>query len=209
HMSTLETRWMRIQWADHIINVIDTPGEATLYADARWALSAADAALLVISATDGIKSGTERAFRWLQEMHLPCLAVLSKVDDPGAQIDHVLNDAHERFKEPVDPLEVPVGVGQNHHGVVTVLPPRAYVAVPEGQMPTPTEVPAELKKELEATRAHLVEDVAGTDDALTDKYLTDGDLSAEDLDKGLHDDVATGKLMPAYFASGTMPSGIA
>jgi elongation factor G len=209
HQATLEARWVRLQWGDTIVNLIDTPGEATLFADARWALSAVDAAILVISATDGVKSGTERAFRWIQESHLPCLAVLTKVDDDGAQIDKVLAAAHERFKEPVDPIEVPVGVGTRHHGVVTLLPPRAWTAVPEGPSATPSPVPASLEKEVQATRSHLVEDVASTDDTLTDKYLTDGDLSTDDLDAGLHADVAQGKLLPVYYASGTMPSGIA
>jgi elongation factor G len=209
HQATLEARWVRLVWGDTVINVVDTPGEATLLADARWALTAVDAALLVISATDGVKSGTERAFRWLQESRLPCLAVVTKVDEPGAQIEAVLATAHERFKEPVDPVEVPVGVGPSHQGVVTLLPPRAWVDGPEGPSAAPTEVPPDLQQEVQATRSHLVEDVAGTDDALTDKYLTDGDLGSEDLDKGLHADVAAGKILPVYFASGTRPSGIA
>jgi elongation factor G len=208
HQATLEARWVRLNWHDSVINLIDTPGEATLYAEARLALTAADAAVLVISASDGIKSGTERAFRWIQEAHLPCLAVLTKVDEEGAQIDKVLAAAHERFKEPVDAVEVPVGVGAGHRGVCTVLPPRAWVG-PDGPSTTPTEVPAALAAALQAARSHLVEDVAGTDDTLTDKYLTDGDLCSEDLDAGLRADVAGGKLMPVYFASPRVQSGIA
>src|SRR5262249_19037025 len=156
-----------------VVNLIDTPGEATLYAEARWALAAADAALLVISAADGVKSGTERAFRWIQEAHLPCLAVVTKVDDDGAQIERVLEVAHERFKEPVDPVEVPLGVGAQPQGVVTLCPPRAWSA-PEGPSAKPGAVPATVAEAVAASRSHLVEDVAGTDDALTDRYLTDG-----------------------------------
>jgi elongation factor G len=208
HHATFESRWVRLHWDDRIINLIDTPGEATLAAETRWALTAADAAILVISASDGIKSGTERAFRWIQEAHLPCLAVLTKVDEEGTRIAEVLAMAHERFKEPVDAVEVPMGVGAGHRGVVTLCPPRAWTGLPEGPSAVSSAVPASMAVEVEATRSHLVEDVAGTDDTLTDHYLTDGDLSAAELDAGLRADVAAGKLLPVYFASGRVVSGI-
>src|SRR5258707_6051957 len=90
HAATLESRLLRLQWGETYLNVIDTPGEATLHAEAQMALAAADAALLVISASGGIESSTERAFQWIHEAHLPCLAVLTKVDEEGARLEEVV-----------------------------------------------------------------------------------------------------------------------
>jgi elongation factor G len=209
HGTTLESRLVRLQWGDTLINLIDTPGEATLHAEAQMALAAADAALLIISATGGVESGTERAFRWLHEANLPALAVLTKVDEEGARVEEVVAQAHDRFKEPVDAMEVAVGgPGARYRGVATVLPPKAWVGAPEGPSAVPSPVPPELAPALAATRAHLVDDVAGTDDALTDKFLEKGDLTPEELDAGLHADVAESKLLPVFFASSLTPSGI-
>jgi elongation factor G len=208
HAATLESRLVRLKWRDCIINIVDTPGEASLHAEAHMGLAAADAAILVMSAVRGVESGTERAFRWIHETNLPCLGVLTKVDDEAADIEGVVAEAHERFKEPVDPMEVAVGIGSRYRGVVTVMEPKAWVGTPEGPSVEAGAVPSEIGDALKKTREHLVDDVAGTDEALTDKYLTDGDLSPEDLDRGLHMDVAASKLLPIYFASSTTPSGI-
>jgi elongation factor G len=208
HATTLEARVARLKWGDAVINLIDVPGDASLQAETRYALAAADAALLVISAADGVQSGTERAFRLIHEAGLPCLGVLTKVDDDSARVEEVVKDAHQRFKEPVDPMEVALGFGSRYRGVVTVVPPKAWIGAPEGPTATPSPVPAEVDEAVRSARAHLVDDVAGTDDALTDKYLTDGDLTPADLEAGLFADVAQGKLLPVYFASAVVPSGI-
>src|SRR5262249_34425703 len=72
----------------------------------------------------------------------------------------------------------------------------------------PAPIPPESKPRVDAARAHLVDDVAGTDDALTEKYLSEGDLSQEELDKGAQHAIVDGKLIPVYEASCTRPSGI-
>src|SRR6185503_19550277 len=87
---------------------------------------------------------------------------------------------------------------------------KAWVGKPEApNAVAPGEIPAASEKAFEAGRSKLVDDVAGTDDDLTEKYLTEGDLTQEELDSGLRKAVLAGKVVPIYFASGTRPSGIA
>jgi elongation factor G len=208
HMSTLETRLVTLPWAGKKINILDTPGDASLMSDTRMALAAADSIILVVSAKAGVEIGTERICRYVQENHLPCLVVLTKVDDEHAQLEEVVADIRA-LKAPVTLIEVPAGVGPQFHGVVDVETGKAWVGKPEA----PTEVqggaiPDEVRKQFDEIRAKLVDDVAATDDELTDHYLTAGDLTQQELDAGVRNAVASAKLVPVYYVSSTVPSGV-
>src|SRR5262249_36757122 len=208
HMSTLETRLVTLPWAGKKINILDTPGDASLMSDTRMALAAADSIILVVSAKAGVEIGTERICRYVQENHLPCLVVLTKVDDEHAQLEEVVADIRA-LKAPVTLIEVPAGVGPQFHGVVDVETGKAWVGKPEA----PTEVqggaiPDEVRKQFDEIRAKLVDDVAATDDELTDHYLTAGDLTQQELDAGVRKAVASAKLVPVYYVSSSVPSGV-
>lgn len=210
HTATLESRLVTFNWGDKKINLIDTPGEASLLADTRMALAAADAALLVVSAKSGVETGTERIARWIRELQMPCMVVLTRVDDEHARIDEVVEEVRA-LKAPVALMEVATGSGPAFHGVVAVQTGKAWVDKPEApsSLEPGGEVPSDVQKKASELRAKLVDDVAATDDALTDRYLTEGDLAQGDLDQGERNAVAAGKLVPVYFASSMIPSGVA
>jgi elongation factor G len=208
HMATLESRLVTLPWRDKKINLIDTPGEASLLADTRLALSAVDTAILVVSAKSGVETGTERLCRWLREMQVPFVAVITKMDDEHAELDQVLSGLRG-LKFPLGFMEVVTGAGANFKGVVAAQSSKAWTK-PEGPGSNdPTEAPSELAGAVTEARAKLVDDVAGTDDELTDKYLIDGDLSPADLDRGAAKAVAAQKLVPVYFTSSNLPLGVA
>lgn len=210
HATTLESRPVTLRWKGVKVNFVDTPGEASFVADARLALGACDAAIVCVSARDGLQTGTERALTWVREHRLPCLVLLTKMDDPHAKPDEVVAAIKHHLKTPVTVMEVPDGVGMTFHGVVAVRTGKAWVDKPESpQTAGGAPVPAALGARVAEARAHLVDDVAGTDDALTEKYLSEGDLSQKELDEGERRAVDECKLIPIYEASCTMPSGIA
>src|SRR5262252_388788 len=168
HMSTLESRLVSLSWGGKKVNLIDTPGETSLFADTRMALNAADAVLLVVSARSGVETGTERLSRWILQTRTPCLVVLTKVDDEHARVDEVIAEVRA-LKEPITVMEVPTGTGPAFRGVVD----------------------------------------ESTDDALTDRYLTEGDLAQREIDEGARKAVLAAKLVPVYCASSAIPIGIA
>jgi elongation factor G len=209
HMTTLEARPVTIKWNSKKINLVDTPGEASFMADARLAMAACDAAIVCVSARDGVQTGTERAFKWVREMNRPCIVVLTKLDDEHAKPDEVLDDIKNHIKTPIAMMEVPEGVGPQFQGVIAVRTGKAWLGKPEGPTSVaPVAVPPESKPRVDQARGKLVDDVAGTDDALTEKYLEAGDLSQDELDAGAQRAVEQGKLVPVYAASCTMPAGI-
>ncbi len=209
HLTTLEARPVTLRWNGRKVHLIDTPGEASFVADARLALAACDAAIVCVSARDGVQTGTERALQWVRERKVPCLVVVTKMDDEHARPDEVISEVKTHLKTPVAVMEVPDGVGPSFHGVIAVRTGRAWIGKPEAPNSTASiPVPPESQPRVLEARAHLVDDVAGTDDALTEKYLDRGDLSQEELDVGARHAVADCKLIPVYEASCTMPSGI-
>jgi elongation factor G len=210
HGTTLEARPVSLRWSGKKINLVDTPGEASFMTEARLASVACDAAVVCVSARDGIQTGTERALAWVRELRIPCLVVLTKMDDEHARPDDVVSHIRRHLRAPLALMEVPEGVGPKFQGVIAVRTGKAWVGKAEASGSiAPAPVPPESKSRFDAARAHLIDDVAGTDDALTERYLSAGDLSQEELDSGARHAVADGKLIPVYEASCTMPSGIA
>ncbi|MBK8251274.1 MAG: elongation factor G [Polyangiaceae bacterium] len=209
HACSLETSVAHVMWGGKKINIVDTPGEGSFLADTRLALGAVDAAILVVSGKDGVQPITERVFSWTRELNLPCLVVVTKVDAENAKPDDVVSEIKTRLKVPVAVMEARLGEGPAYQGVITLRTQKAFVGKPEApNNVAPGAVPDGAKSALENGRGRLVDDVAGTDDALTEKYLTEGDLTQAELDAGLRSAVRGGKLFPVYFASGVRPSGI-
>jgi len=210
HACSLEASVAYLAWNGKKVNVVDTPGEGSFLAETRLALGAVDAAVLVVSGKDGVQPITERVFAWARSQGLPVLVVVSKVDAENARPDDVVAEIKARLKAPIAVMEHHVGEGLEYEGVITLRTKKAWLGKPEAPNAiTPSAIPDKLASELDMGRGKLVDDVAGTNDDLTEKYLTEGDLTQEELDGGLRDAVRDGKIVPVYFASGTRPSGIA
>jgi elongation factor G len=209
HVATLESRAVSARWAGKKINLIDTPGEGSLLSQARLALEAADAAILLVSAKDGVQSGTERLFRWLRESSTPFLVAITKMDDVHARMDEVVEEIRSRLDSHADLMEVPEGERADFHGVVSVETGQEWHS-PEGPDTTPgTTVPPELHEAYEKARSKLVDDAATADDTLTEHYLETGDLSREELDGGVRAMIASGQLLPLFLCAPARPSGVA
>jgi len=210
HACSLEASVAYLNWNGKKINVVDTPGEGSFLAETRLALGAVDAAVLVVSGKDGVQPITERVYAWTKQLGLPCLVVMTKVDAENAKPDEVVQEIKTRLKASVAVMEVHAGEGLQYQGVIALRTKKAWIG--KGEAPNtvaPGVIPTALSREVETARGKLVDDIAGTSDDLTEKYLTEGDLTQEELDHGLAAAVLNGSVVPVYFASGTRPSGIA
>lgn len=210
HGATLEASVAHLAWNGKKVNLVDTPGEGSFLAETRLALGAVDAVILVVSAKDGVQPFTERVVAWSRALALPMLIVVSKVDVENATPDEVPAEIKSRLKLPLAVMEIPAGEGLAFEGVIAVRNRKAWLGQAESPASTAASaVPDAQSKAVEAARGKLVDDVAGTNDALTESYLTEGDLTQEQLDQGLREAVKSSALVPLYFASGTRPAGIA
>ncbi|WP_441288464.1 elongation factor G [Sorangium sp. KYC3313] len=210
HVCSFEASVAHLSWAGKKVNLVDTPGEGSFLAETRLALAAVDAAILVVSGKDGVQPITERVFGWVRDAKLPCMIVVTKVDAENARPDEVLAEVRARLKAPLAVMEERVGEGLQHRGVVAIRTKKAWLDKPEAPATAAgSPAPADAAGAVEKARGKLVDDVAGSDDELTERYLTEGDLTQEELDQGLRAAVRRGALIPVYFASGVRPSGVA
>ena len=209
HGASFEASVSTLFWNDKKVNVVDTPGEGSFLAETRLALASVDAAILVVSARDGVQPITERVFGWVRKQKMPCMIVISKVDAENVSPEEIVAEIRARLKAPIAVVEVHVGEGVDYRGVIALRTKKAWVGKPEGPSANGGgAIPAEHAAAVESARARLVDDVAGSDDELIEKYLSEGDLTQQELDKGLSAAVLRGDMVPIYFASGVIPSGV-
>src|SRR5512138_1396499 len=123
---TLSASLAYAEWNKQKINVIDTPGMGNFLADARAALSVADAALVVIDAVAGVMVQTEKVWEAAEELGLPRLVVLNRLDRERASLDRSLTSLHEACNRTVIPIQLPIGEEKNFKGVVDLVTKKAY-----------------------------------------------------------------------------------
>jgi elongation factor G len=135
------------------------------------------------------------------------LVVVNRLDRENASFDRVLESLRGRFGTKVAPIQIPIGSEGSFDGVVDLLEMKAYYLAKNGEM-TADEIPADLRARAQAAREKLMEAAAETDDALVEKYLETGELSQEELTRGLHVGVKGGALVPVLCAAATRLIGI-
>src|SRR5579864_4265173 len=161
HSTTLEMRPVSLRWGGKKVNLVDTPGEASFLTEARLAAGACDAAVVCVSARDGVQTGTERSLALVRELKLPCLVVLTKMDDEHAKPDEVVAQIKQHLRAPIALMEVPEGVGPKFQGVIAVRTGKAWVGRAEAPSSiAPAPIPPESQSRFEQARAHLVDDVS-------------------------------------------------
>ncbi len=196
------------EWKKTKINLLDTPGDANFLFDTKTVLSAADGALCVVSAKDGVEPMTDRVFQWAKDMGLTRALVVAKMDVETADADRIVADIKEHLCADASLVQFPIGSGASFRGLVDLVGWRALLFEPgdEGRV-REAPVPADLEDEARHARDHLIEDIAATDEDLMERFF-DETLTAEDIHTGLAKAVRAGTLVPVYFASGTLNHGV-
>src|SRR3954470_5497371 len=115
------------EWMDTKINLIDTPGYLDFAGEALAGDYAADAALIVLSATSGVEVGTEQVFDYAGQRNLPKIFFVSLMDKEHADFDRVFSDISEHLTAKVIPIEIPVGDGPDFHGIVNLFSRKAHL----------------------------------------------------------------------------------
>ena len=194
-----------VEYRDVKVNLLDTPGYTDFVGEMISALSVADSALVVLDAVSGFEVGTEVAWNYCDEFNLPRILVINKMDRENADYQKSLNSVQERISTRLIPIQLPWGEKQDFKGVIDLLTMKAY----KGAGKTGEDIPAELKSAAEEAHMQLVEAAAEGDDALLEKYLENGGLSAEEISRGLAEVVKQGSFVPVFVAAGHAQIGIA
>jgi elongation factor G len=183
--------------------VLDAPGDANFTGEMRGALAASDCAVLVLSAQDGPKLGTTRAYQQARAMGAAVVAIANKADAERADFDAAAAKLEEAFSVRVVKLHLPLHQGLEYDGYVDLLTNRAHVYDRDGSGKVQIgAVPADLADAVEAARTEMVEAAAEGDDAILEKYLEQGEISEEEIRAALHKGVREGKIIPLLSGAG-------
>jgi elongation factor G len=196
-----------IEWTGVKINLLDAPGYADFIGDVRAALRAADACLFTVSAVDGVEVQTEVIWELAAEARLPRAIVVNKLDRERASFDRTLDGLVGAFGTQVAPIQLPMGEEHEFSGVVDLLSRKAYryTGGPRGDE---GEWPEDLAAKAEPYRERLAESVAEADDALLEKYLEEGELSSEEIIRGVKAGLAEAKFAPVLVTAAGRPIAV-
>jgi elongation factor G len=205
---TLSAALAHLEWRKNKINLIDTPGMGNFLADARAALCAADAALVVVDANSGVQVSTEKVWAEADQASLPRLVVVNRLDRDRASFERAMQSIHDHLGRSCVAMQIPIGAERDFHGVIDVAMMRMYTfARDESGKITEGDVPAEFQEQAMAAREVLLEAVAEADETLMEAFFANGTLTQEQLVGGLVRAVHAGKLFPVCCASGVRNIG--
>ena len=191
--SSVQVSILTCPWRDSKINIIDTPGYADFRGEVVSGIRVADAALIVVAAPAGVEVGTQQMWRMSDDLGLPRMIFISKMDRENADFQRAMQSLTDRFGRHCVALNVPVGAEAGFSGIANVLD-------------TTADVPDSVKDAVASAREALTEAIAETDDDLTLKYLEGESLTADELAEGLRRGIASGAIVPVLV--GASPSGI-
>ncbi|MCK5450473.1 MAG: elongation factor G [Candidatus Omnitrophica bacterium] len=179
------------------VNLFDAPGFLDYIGEAVSGINAADAAVLMVHAVGGIQVGTTKFWKRVQKAGLPCMIVINKMDKDNANFTKVLEDIQKRFGKKCVALCYPNGTGATFSGMANLLTKEGI-----------DKLEGDDKTNADLLSSDMVEGVAESDDQLLEKYLEEGELSPEDLNKAFRTGVISGKIIPVIPMSAEKGVGV-
>jgi elongation factor G len=206
---TLAASLAHAEWNKQKINLIDTPGVGNFLSDARAALHVADGALVVIDAVSGVMVQTEKVWEASDELSLPRLVVLNRLDRERASLERSLASLRESCNRTVIPVQLPIGEEKGFKGIVDLVSKKAFTfQTDESGTFSEGPIPSEMTSTVESAREALIEMVAENDEHLMEKFFEAGTLTDAELIAGLRATTLAGKVFPLVCASAILNIGV-
>ena len=206
---TLAASLAYVEWNKTKINLIDTPGFGNFFSDARAAMRVADGALLVVDAVAGVEVQTEKAWNAAEELELPRIVALNRLDRERASLERSLESLRQSCGRAVIPIQLPIGEEKSFKGVVDLVGLKAYTFATDGSgKMTEGAIPADMADAVTSAREALVEMVAEADEQLMEKFFDAGTLTQDELVSGLKQAVHRAKIFPLVCTSGMDNIGV-
>lgn len=206
---TIVSAAVTAEWKGYRINVIDTPGHIDFTAEVQRSLRVLDGGIVVFDATQGVEPQSETVWRQADKYNVPRICFINKMDRVGASYENSIGTIEKRLGAKPLAMQIPIGFEGSFVGVIDLLTMRAYRWLDEmGTEIDESDVPDEFKEEAELKRQVLIEEIAGLDDELTEKFLEGASLSVDELKAGLRRAVIAGKCNPCYCGSSLKNKGV-
>ncbi len=198
------------QFPEHRINIIDTPGHVDFTIEVERSLRVLDGACAVFCAVGGVQPQSETVWRQANKYSVPRLAFVNKMDRQGADFLRVVDQIRERLAGNPIPIVLPIGAEENFEGVVDLIRMKAiyWNEADMGATYELKDIPENMVAQCEEYREQMVEAAAEANEELMDKYLEEGDLSAEEIKQGLRIRTLNNEIVPALCGSAFKNKGV-
>lgn len=204
---SINTSVIPVEWQDTKINFLDTPGYFDFAAEVKLAMNVADTGLIMVSAKSGVEVGTEKAWEYCEEMHLPRIIFINQMDDENADFEKTLADLRKNFGKAVAPLQIPFDdENGNFIGFINLIKRDARKKV-NGKLEK-CEMPEDKKDQVEVLRSMLIEVAAESSEELMEKFFNDEELTEEEIYDGLQIGIANHSIAPVMCGSATLGYGV-
>ncbi len=202
---SLSTSVIPIEYKNIKVNFLDTPGYTDFVGEVISALRVADGAIVMVDSVAGMEVGTEIAWNYANQFKLPRMVVINKMERENANFQKALQSVQEFSDTRLIPIQLPWGEKAAFQGVIDLLSMQAF----KGDGKTPgAAIPAEFQEAAETARMALVEAAAEGEDELLEKYLDSGELTNEEVARGLSKVVRAGNFVPVLVTSGQNQVGL-
>ncbi|MBR2241378.1 MAG: elongation factor G, partial [Clostridia bacterium] len=196
-------------WNNNRINIIDTPGHVDFTVEVERSLRVLDGAILVLAAKGGVQPQSETVWRQGDKYKVPRMAYVNKMDITGADFMGCVQQMKDRLNANAVPVQLPIGAEDNFQGIVDLIKMKAFIHKDDlGKEISEEEIPEDMKAMAEEYRAKMVEAAAEQDDELMMKYLEGGELSEEDIKKGLRIGTIANTVVPVCCGSSYKNKGV-
>ena len=199
-----------VEWKNHIINIIDTPGHVDFTAEVQRSLRVLDGAVAVFCAVGGVQPQTETVWNQADSYNIPRIAYVNKMDRVGADFYKVVNDIQEKFNVVPLIIELPVGKEDKFEGVIDLITLKSLLFDSEsfGAEIIETDIPDEYSKIAEEYRERMLETVCEANDELLEKYLEGQTITNEEIKKTIRFGTLNRKFVPVLCGSSLRNMGI-
>jgi elongation factor G len=198
------------QFDEHRVNIIDTPGHVDFTIEVERSLRVLDGAVTVLCSVGGVEPQTETVWRQGNKYEVPRMIFVNKMDRAGADYLRVVEQVRERLGANPVPIQLPIGAEEKFAGVIDLIRMKA-IYWDESNMGTTheaREIPEELRADADAWREKMVEAAAEGDEELLDKFLGDGELSNEEICRGLRARTLSGEVVVTMCGSAFKNKGV-
>jgi len=197
-------------WRDHQITLIDTPGHVDFTAEVERSLRVLDGAVALFCAVGGVQPQSEQVWRQSEKYGVPKIAFINKLDRVGADFYAVIGEIRDEFQVAAVPIAIPMGQEDRFQGMVDLVRMKAvrYDETGKGSVSTEIEIPASMREEAAKWRHRLMEASAEQDDMLLEAFLSRGELSPEEIVRGLRKGTLARKLVPVLGGSALKNKGV-
>ena len=197
-------------FAEHRINIIDTPGHVDFTIEVERSMRVLDGACMVYCAVGGVQPQSETVWRQANKYGVPRLAFVNKMDRQGADFFKVYDQMRSRLKANPIPLQVPIGAEDTFSGVIDLVKMKAVLwdEASQGTKFEYVDIPADLQEKAQEWREKMLEAAAEASEELMNKYLEEGDLSEEDIKAGLRQRTIASEIVPMLCGTAFKNKGV-